>query len=534
MGTLADYIIAQLAAWGVRRVYGVVGDTLFVLLDALARRPEVRFVAVRHEAAAAFMAAAEAKLTGGLAVCLATSGPGIANLLGGLGDAHSDRVPLLALSGQVATGEIGTGAKQYVDQQTLVQPLVGYTALLSHPDAAGSVLPAALRRALGQGRPTHIALPKDLLAQPCSAPITWPEPFLRAAPAPGPAVIDGALQRMAAAERPLLLIGQGARAAGAAVLELAERWGAGIVQTLPAKGAVPGTHPLVLGGLGDGGADAAHTALHEADLLLCVGATWWPRRYVPAELPVIKVDRRPEQIGGAMAVVYGLAGDAQSVLVRLAAGLAPAARPQWRERLGGLRRDWLARLAAETEPGDGPLPPQHIVRALEQALPADAVISLDTGDHTVWFGRAFSGERHTVLVSGWWRSLGCGLPGALAAALAVPERRAVALVGDGSLQSLLGELVTAAELALPVTVVVVNNKVMAIEHNRATARGYRPLGAAPAGPDFAAVARACGLAGRRAENATELAAALKSALAGSAPVLIDVSAANPPAPTIGG
>lgn len=532
MGTVAEYMVQQLAAWNIRHVYGVVGDTLFPLMDALARQAAVRFVGVRHEAAAGFMASAEAKLTGRPAACVATSGPGVTNLLNGLGDAGADRAPVVAITGQVESRKIGTDAKQYVDQQSLVRPLAGYTALLAHPDAAGRVLPAALRTAVGEGRVAHVSVPKDLFPLATSAAVTPPEPYLGAPPAADPAVVAGALRNMAAARRPLILMGQGARPAARAVLELAERWGAGVIQSMPAKGAVPGRHPLVLGGLGAGGTDAAHAALKAADLLLAVACNWWPQKYVPADLPVVKVDRAPTNIGGNMRVVYGVPGDVRAVLPQLLAGVAPAPRPEWRARLSGLKQAWEAQLDAETAPGGPPLSPQHIVRALEAALPPDAVIALDTGDHSVWFNRCFGGEAHEVLVSGTWRSLGFGLPAALAAKLCRPDAAVAALVGDAGLMSLPGELVTAAELGLPVTVVVVNNGCMAIEYNRAQAQGYSTLGTAPRNPDFVRLAEACGLKAWRAVDAPGLAGALADALRSGGPALVDAVAAAPVAPTV--
>lgn len=531
MTSVAEYVVAQLAAWGVQRIYGVVGDTLFPLMDALSRHHAVRFVPVRHEAAAGFMASAEAKQTGRPAVCLATSGPGIANLLNGLGDAYADRVPVVAITGQVESTKIGTGAKQYVDQQALVRPLAGYTALLASPEAVGQLLPTALRMALGGSQVAHLSVPKDFWDLSCSAVVTPPEPYLGASPVPDPAVILGASARMAKARRPLILLGQGGRQAAGAVLSLAERWGAGIIQSLPAKGAVPGSHPLVLGGLGDGGSDASHTALKEADMLLSVGCNWWPQSYAPAELKVIKIDRVPKYIGGRMPVHYGLAGEAQVIVPQLLKGVTSATDSGWVNRLCELKRAWEVQLEKESVPGNGPLSPQYIVRSLEQVLPGDAIVALDTGDHTVWFNRVFVGDRQWVTVSGKWRSIGYGLPAALAAKLANPDRTVVALVGDTGLQSLMGELATAAELGLPMMIVVVNNGMMAIEYNRAVAKGLNPLGTAPLNPDLSGVAVAAGLLACTVRTADELSGALTKALSETRPTLVNIIASAPVAPT---
>ncbi|HYF81068.1 MAG TPA: thiamine pyrophosphate-binding protein [Symbiobacteriaceae bacterium] len=562
MSTVAEYIVGQLAAWGVRHVYGVVGDTFFPFMDAIAGQEQLRFVPVRHEAAAGLMASAEAKLTGRLAVCVATSGPGIANLINGLGDAYADRAPVLAITGQVEMKQIATNAKQYVDQQALVRPLAGFTELLVHPDAAGTVLPAALRTALGEERVAHLSVPKDLWAMACKAEVTPPEPFLGAAPCPDEATLDGALQRMREARRPLLLVGQGARPARDAIMALAEKWGAGVIHSMPAIGVVPWSHPLALGGLGAGGSDAAHAALQEADLLLTIACNWWPAKHAPEHLPVVKVDRQPVAVGGKMEVCYGVPGLAEAVVPRLAEGAPGEQRSQWRARLTELKAQWQAKVDEETGGGPAPdgigqapggigpapapagigpapagigpapaMPPQQIIRILEQSLPPDAIIALDTGDHTVWFNRIFGGTAHEILVSGRWRTLGFGLPAALAAKLCCPDRTVAALVGDTGLQSLLGELTTAADLGLPITIVVVNNGEMAIERNRVITQGHTKLGTAPRTPDFVAVAQACGLNALRATTPTDLQQALNEARDAKGPVLIDAAATAPVAPT---
>lgn len=538
MSTVAEYMVSQLAAWGVRHVYGVVGDTFFPFMDAIAAQEQLRFVPVRHEAAAGLMASAEAKLTGRLAVCVATSGPGIANLLNGLGDAYADRAPVLAITGQVESRQIGTNVKQYVDQQALVRPLAAFTEMLVHPDAAGTVLPAALRTALGEERVAHLSVPKDLWAMPCSAAVAPPEPFLGAAPCPEPATLEGALLRMREARRPLLLVGQGARPAREAVAALAAKWGAGVIHSMPAIGVVPWSHPLALGGLGAGGTDAAHAALQEADLLLTIACNWWPQKHVPAHLPVIKVDRQPVAVGGKMDVCFGVPGLVEAVVPRLAEGAPDEPRPEWRARLADLKAQWQAKVDQEVAGGGAPapggaqpMPPQQIVRLVEQALPPDAIVALDTGDHTVWFNRIFGGTAHEVLVSGRWRTLGFGLPAAMAAKLCHPERTVLALVGDTGLQSLMSELTTAAGLGAPLTIVLVNNGEMAIERNRTITQGHTQLGTAPRNPDFVGVAQACGVRGLRASTPAELTAALKEALAAPGPVLIDAAASAPVAPT---
>jgi len=270
--TVTRWVVQQLAAWGVKTVYGVAGDAILPLLAALNEHPRIRFYSVIHEATAAFMASAYAKLTGELGVCVATSGPGVANLLNGLMDAKKDRAPVLAITGQVASYNLDTDYKQTADENLLLAPAVGYSALASTPKAANDLLSKALRTAIAQGCPVHLAFTKDIWSKPVAQPVRPPEPYLTTKAHSSPEVIAGAFPLLNEAERPAILAGRGSIGLGPLLLDLATHWESGITLTMPAKGAVPGEHPLVLGGLGPGGSEAASKMLAETDLLLIAGA----------------------------------------------------------------------------------------------------------------------------------------------------------------------------------------------------------------------------------------------------------------------
>lgn len=531
---VASFLVQQLAAWGVERIYGVVGDAIFELADALARQRDIRFIACRHEAAAGFMASAEAKLTGRPGVCTATSGPGAASLINGLCDAYADRAPVLAITGQSPLGKLGTGYKQDIDQQRLMGALAGHTALLAAPEAAPLQLALAWRGAL-EGRVGHISVPKDVWnGEVPGAQVRGPEPYLTAPPVPSPAVIDGALPLLQGARRPVILAGHGALPAASDLVALAERWGAPVITALPAKGLISFDHPLALGGLGHGGSEAATRALNEADLVLAVATNWWPERYVPggtgeatgasaqAGPRIVRVDSHPANIGARAAVDYGLAGDVRTVIPRLAAGLTPQAVGAWQQRAADWKREWSERLRAEQATRSVPLHPSFVMHALEQALPPDATVAVDTGDHTVWFNRAFGGQQHRVLVSGTWRSLGFALPAAIAATMVTPGRCAAAVVGDGALTSLLGELLTASRYRAPLILALINNGSYAMELTGMRRAGLLPLGTALNNPDFALLAEGCGMAGVRVEKPDDLLPALRKAVATREPVLVDI------------
>lgn len=538
----ADFLVAQLRARGVERIYGVVGDAIFELVDAIARHGGVRLVACRHEAAAGFMASAEAKLTGRPGVCMATSGPGVASLINGLGDAYADRAPVLAITGQSPLAKIGTHYKQAIDQQRLLSVLAGYTALLAAPSALPEQLALAWRAAL-EGRVAHLSVPKDLFGQEVGpAVVRGPEPYLTAAPVPNANQLAEAGALMGAARRPVILAGHGALPAASELVALAERWRAPVITALPAKGLISFDHQLSLGGLGHGAGEAATRALNEADLILAVATNWWPDGYVPggtgeatganpgARPRLVRVDAHPANIGVKAPVDCGLVGDVRQIIPALAALVTPQTEPAWTDRVAALKQVWIDRLSAERAEQTAPLHPSFLIHALERALPADAVIAVDTGDHTVWFNRAFGGSAHRVLLSGTWRSLGFAIPAAIAAAMVDPSRTVAAVVGDGAITSLLGELLTAARYQAPILIAVLNNGSYAMELSGMKKDGLLPLGTDLNNPDFVLLAEACGVAGLRVQRPDELEMALPRALAMRAPVLLDIATAPLPVP----
>ncbi|NLY90644.1 MAG: thiamine pyrophosphate-binding protein [Firmicutes bacterium] len=378
--TVAQWVVQQLAAWGVKSVYGVAGDAILPLLAALNEHPQIRFYSVIHEATAAFMASAQAKLTGELGVCVATSGPGVANLLNGLMDAKKDRAPVLALTGQVASYNLDTDYKQAADENLLLAPAVGYSGLASTPKAANDLLGKALRTAVAQGSPVHLAFTKDIWSAPVAQPVHPPEPYLMTKAHSSPEVVAGAFPLLNEAERPAILAGRGAMGLGPLLLDLATHWESGITLTMPAKGTVPGEHPLVLGGLGPGGSEAASKMLAEADLLLIAGATWWPELYLPEHLKIVQLDTAVENIGGKIPVTYGLAGDLHLLLPRLREGIQKKEKPRWQQRLAELKADWQAEIRPEQQvvalAGDGgfaqSLP--DFVTAVRYRLPLTLII----------------------------------------------------------------------------------------------------------------------------------------------------------------
>lgn len=528
--TVAETVVDQLAEWGLDAVFGVAGDAIIPLLDALGAQDRVRFYPARREDAAAFMASAYGKLTGRPGVCIATSGPGAANLINGVADAAQDRIPLLVITGQVESWYIGTNYKQYFDHLGLYRPFTTYTTMLANPQSTVEVLTHAIKAAVTRRMVSHVSIPKDLFAMAAPAAIRPPEPYLLTHPISPPEVIDGVLPILNQARQPVILAGRGTKGYTAELTAFAEQWGAGIVHTMPATGVVPYAHPLALGSLGLAGKDPAANAVARADLCLVAGATWWPPDHAPRSLPVVQIDVDPANIGVQTPVHYGIVGDVGRILPILTAQIADNPRTDWRHTIETLRREWQERMAGETGCDRGPISPQFLVRTLQDAVDPYAVIALDVGDHFVWFARVYEARYEDVLISGRWRSMGFGLPAAITARLRHPERQVVVFTGDGGFGMVMAELATVVQLYLPITIVVVNNQVLAMELNRMVVGNYRPVGVNLHNPNFADFARSVGCLGWRVEHPADLAPALREALSANQPALVDVLTANVVAP----
>ncbi|WP_248924859.1 thiamine pyrophosphate-binding protein [Paenibacillus hamazuiensis] len=525
---VAQFILEQLHGWGVQRIYGVIGDATLYLLDELGKQNRIRYVPCRHEGAAALMASAEAKLTGKVAVCLATSGPGAANLLNGLSDAYMDRAPVLAITGQVGTAQIGTHAKQYVNQQQLLGAAVHTSELLAHPDALPELLHACLVQAQTQGTVTHLSVPKDLYHAKVNGVVTpysahLHQPLL----SPPPAIAESAAL-LCGAERPVLLLGRGAAAAAEPVRRLAETLGAAVVTTYPARPLLPNDHELYAGGLGQGGSEAASAVLAESDLIAMLGATWWPREYVPAQARIVQFDMAPANIGIGHSVEKGVVGDLTHIVPQLLqeAERSRKDRSGWKRRIAQLKGEWKARIEREAADDSSPIAPQRVMKTIADQLAEDAIVCVDTGDHTLWFNRIFQAKRQDILVSGRWRTLGFALPAAIAAQLSHPGRQVVAIAGDGGAVQTIMEFQTAVQENAPLVLLVLDNGSYAMEKNRMELAGLNPLGSSIRNPDFAKLAEACGGVGMKASTANELEARLKEALSSGKPTLIQVATAD--------
>lgn len=523
--TVAEVVVAQLKLWGVRRIYGVIGDAIFGLMDVLAREKEIKFIAVKHESVAAMMASAEARLTGGPGVCISQMGPGMGNLLNGLGDAHLDRLPVIAITGQAPLKKIGTDYKQYVNQQEWIHPLACFSSLVSHPDAIGELLGKALHLSLTRRDVAHLSIPADVFPMPTtSQPVAPPVVF----PINGdPTGLSSFITALKEASHPVVITGRGAKKAKALIPLLAQKWGAVLLVSPDSNGIVSEDFPSFLNGIGEGGNPYAADLLKEADMVLFVGTPWWPEGYVPSSIRKLQIDDKEENIGKGISVELGIVGEMAGLIQGIVNGLSEVLNHQdWLNRIETVKAKWAREKEQECKAEGNPVQPARIIRALENTIEKDAIVTLDYGDSILWFYRNFRPAQQDILLSCQWRTMGFGLPAALAAKCTCPERQVVAITGDGGVEMVLADLLTATRYHLKVTVIVFNNGTLQEEKDKMILYDLHQEGVTLTNPDFVQLATACGWDGFLVEGSEELEQTLAQALSSPRPTLVDVRTAK--------
>ncbi len=358
--TVARALADVLGAWGAKFVFGTVGDTILPFLACLGDHP-LRFIPLRNEESAAYAASAYAKLTGTVGIVVADGGPGTGRLVNGLADALSDGAPVLALTGQVESMYLGTGHVQYINQQQLLGAVTVRSENLGNPAGLTTVVSGLLRTAIVQGGPVHLSIPKDFWQQHVGSALVKTEPFLSEMPQSADSVIAKGAEWVSALQKPMVLVGRGASHAVPEVLALAERLGAGIAYTLPMVGAMP-EHPLVVGGIGEGGSEVSVELLRQCDGVVRVGATYWPPEFTSDEKRVLSLDAVPAQVSMGISADFGLVGDTKAVLAKLLSQLGDTAvHGPWIDQVRNEAAEWHQRLERELEEAS----PNHPGKAVQ-------------------------------------------------------------------------------------------------------------------------------------------------------------------------
>ena len=528
MTTVADTIVDHLKAAGVSRVYGLPGDSLNGFTDALRRDGAIQWLHVRHEEAAAFAAAAEATLTGQLAVCAASCGPGNTHLVNGLFDANRSRVPVLAIAAQIPRAEIGSGYFQETHPQELFRECSVYCELVSTAAQLPRVLRIAMRTAVSREGVAVLVVPGDVLRE--AAANAEPASAVRRTGTVARPVDDelaAAAGLLNAAERVTILAGAGCAGAHAELMAAARVLQAPVVHTLRGKEHVEYDNPFDVGITGLLGFASGYRAMESCDALLVLGADFPYRDFYPDGVPVVQVDVRGEQIGRRVPVEYPLVGTVRDTLAALVP-LLKAKDASDRNHLGRMREHYTSTRRdldklARADHDRSPLHPQYVAQAVSEAASDDAVFIPDVGSPIIWSARylAMNGRRRLIgsFIHG---SMANAMPQAIGAQAASPGRQVIALSGDGGIAMLLGDLITLRQHRLPVKVVVFNNSALAFVELEMMSAGVPKWGTDLDNPDFAEVARSVGLFGARVERPGELRPALEAAFAHDGPALVDV------------
>lgn len=529
---VAEAILTQLANWNVRNIYGVAGDHIFQLLHQLSNCPKIRFYSVCHEETAGLMASAHAKLTGEIGVCLATGGPGATHLLNGIADAYKDKVPVLAITGDEATKDLGTEKKQVINQSMLFAGITCFSGQIVNQEATGEVLVKALSQAIQKSLPTHISIPKDILQKTYSGKLFPSAPFINTKPQSTDQVINEAATKINQFKKPAILAGKGTMGLSEKVLAFAEKLQAPIILTSVVKGEFHYDHSLVVGGLGDGGSEAATNILNKADVILEIGANWWPESYLPENITIIKIDHSPATLAGGQPITFGIVGDISAILDKITPQISTYSDTNWIKEYEKERDEWNKKVEDELSQKGIPCPPASIVDAMNKTIANNAIVTLDVGDHFLWFNRLFKGKGQTILISGKWRTLGFGLPAALVAKIDYPDRPVVAFVGDGGFTMVMADFLSAVKHELPITIIVANNKCYAMEKNKMTAEGLTPFGTKLHNPNFKMFAESCGGVGFIVEESKDLEVTFQKAFASNKPCIVDVYTDTTPPATV--
>ncbi len=524
--TIAELLVETLARAGVQRILAVVGDSLDGIADAVRRRKDMQWIAVRHEEVAAFAAGAEAHLTGTLAVCAGSCGPGNTHLINGLYDCHRSRVPVLAIAAHIPSSEVGSNFFQETHPETIFKECSSYCELISNPAQMPRVLEIAIQTAIGQNAVSVVVIPGDVALLKAAS----KEPrvkFRRACPVVRPS--DEELDLLAGAlhgKKKITILG-GAGCAGAhdELVALAERLQAPVVHALRGKEFIEYDNPYDVGMNGLLGIRSGFEAMENCEVLLMLGTDFPYQQFYPTGAWVCQVDLRPEQLGRRARLDLGLVGNVKDTLAALLPRLQKnadsahleACQEQFRKTSEGLQE-----LAVPT-PADAPVHPQYLARCISELASDDAIFTVDVGTPSIWAARYLTMNGRRRLVGSWCHgSMAGALPQAIGAQLAFPDRQVVTMSGDGGFAMLMGDLLSVVQHKLPIKIVIFNNGALAFVELELKAAGLLGEGTELVNPDFAKLAEAVGIKGIRVDHPGGLKESLRTAFEHPGPVVIDV------------
>jgi len=539
----ADIVAEALLDWQVEVIFGLPGDGINGFMEALRRRKDkIRFVLVRHEESAAFMACAYAKYTGRLGACVATSGPGAIHLLNGLYDAKLDNTPVIAITGTTYSDMMNSNYQQDVNLIQLFSDVSVYNSMINVPEQAEMVVDFACRTALSRRGVSHITIPIDIQERKLKGDYSrhkvagHTSDIYNPLILPDKKLIEDAAYILNSGERVVILAGQGALGAEDELVSVAQKLGAPIVKALLGKAVVPDYNSYSIGGIGLLGTGPASDAMSEADTLFMIGTSFPYIDYLPrpGQARGIQIDIKQEKVGVRYPVDIGLVGDSKLTLSALIPLLHQKTNLEFLKSKQVAMKNWNKLIKERSSRTDRPIKPQYIADILSDELEDNAIISVDSGTITTWAARHINLRKGMKFsVSGTLASMACSLPYAIAAQIAFPDRQSIAFVGDGGFAMLMGEFATAVQYDLPIKVFVIKNDTLGmIRWEQMAFLGNPEFGVEFTPIDFAKFAEACGGIGYSIKEPNQVRSTVRNAMKESKPNLIEayVDPFEPPMP----
>jgi pyruvate dehydrogenase (quinone) len=527
--TASEYLVEALEKTGVKRVYGVVGDSLNGFTDAMRRRKSIDWIHMRHEEAAAFAAGAEAHLTGNLAVCAGSCGPGNLHLINGLFDCQRNGVPVLAIAAHIPSSEIGIDYFQATHPESLFKDCSHYIELVSNARQLPQILKRAIRVAIAKRGVAVVVLPGDVALTKIDAEV--PEWMVPAAPVmrPSPAELEHLAGFLNAASRVTLFCGAGCAGAHDEVVELARKLKAPIVHAFRGKEFIEYDNPYDVGMTGLVGFASGYAAMKNCDALLLLGTDFPYRAFYPERAKIAQIDVRPEALGNRCSLDLGLLGTVKDTL----RGVLPAIKEKTdpshlNDALADYkkaRKDLDA--LAESGPQSKTIHPQYVTRLVSELASDDAIFTCDVGTPIIWTARYLKvNGRRRIIGSFNHGSMANAMLQAIGAQAAYPHRQVISMSGDGGFSMMMGDFITLTQMGLPVKVIVLNNGTLGFVEMEMKASGFLDTACDLKNPNFALMAEAMGVRGIRVEKPQELRSAIEAALAHKGPVLVDIVSAR--------
>lgn len=522
-----EALVKALQAWDIDHIYGIPGDSIDAVVDSLrTERDNIEFVHVRHEEVGSLAAASYTKLTGKIGVALSIGGPGVVHLLNGMYDAKMDNVPQLILAGQTDSTALGTKAFQETDIRNMVDDVAVYKHQISENDKdVFGIVNEAIRTAYEKKGVAVLILPNNLLNNKVKD--TTSKGVDTAPPArvaPKPRSVKKATKLINKSKRPVMLLGTGAKHAKDEVREFIEAFKIPTIVTLPAKGILADDHPYNLGNLGKIGTKVSYQTIQDADLLIMVGTNYPYVDYLPKKnIKAIQVDTNPENIGHRFDVNAGIIGDSKLALQQLTDSAKHVKNRDFLNKTLERKATWDSWMAKDMADSSSPIRPERLMDAINQVRTDDAIFSIDVGTSTVWSTRYLNlTVNNKFIVSSWLGTMGCALPGAIAAKRAYPNRQVVGIAGDGAFEMVMQDFATAVQYDLPMTIFVLNNQELSFIKYEQQAAGELEYAINFTDMDLAKFAESCGGVGYTLKDPNRIDEVVEEAMSQDKPTIVNV------------